>query len=353
MAVMGYRAEMDAGRRFLQSITPGENIVLLFHGDADGCCSGAIMYRTLRHMGNQMIFPVFMEKGESLYSDTLANRVLIRDPSRLIVMDMGSRMRPIIPGVTTMVIDHHYTEGVPPVDVFITSYGIDPPAPASLLTYEICKDLAQLGGLEWIAAVGASADLGADADFEVLRNARSLYGEKNIKETVALINAARRSPSHDIKSAFSALTESDSPLDIVEGTVAASSALAGYREEVNAEFKQAVRTAPKINGQWALIPFCNEALIHPLVAVAWTRRLKNNIVIAANYGYTRGNVHFSVRTALDVNLIDALKSAHSPEQDCEFAHGHPQATGGIMTCAQFANFLNSLGFPPEEMAQAV
>jgi len=32
MAALGYRAEIDAGQRFLESIEPDENIVLLFHG---------------------------------------------------------------------------------------------------------------------------------------------------------------------------------------------------------------------------------------------------------------------------------------------------------------------------------
>ena len=346
MVTLGYRAEIDAGRRFLESIEPDENVVLLFHGDADGCCAAAVMYRALRHMGDHLVFPAFMEKGGTVYSESLAKRVLARQPSRLIVMDAGSRTRALVPGVTTMVIDHHKPEGVPPVDVFITSYGIEPPAPASLLTYQVCKDLVQLDGLEWLAAVGTAADLGADADFEVLRNARDRYGVKPMKETAALVNSARRSASHDVPAAFGALVRADSPLDIVEGAVPEAAALMGYRQEVNSEFRGVMRTAPKFSGRWALFQFSSPALVHPLAAIAWTRRLKNNIVLAANYGYVEGNVHFSVRSAQDVDLTEELRKAH-PAEDAEYAHGHPEATGGILPLPQFKDFLKSLGFPPD------
>ena len=347
MVTLGYRAEIDAGRRFLESITPGETIVLVFHGDADGCCAGAIMYNTLKQMGDYLVFPEFMEKGESLYSYKLMKRVVARQPSRLIVMDTGSRTNAIIPGLTTMVIDHHRPEGVPPVDVFVTSFGVEPPAPASLLTYHVCKDLGKLDGREWLAAVGTVADLGSEVNFEVVRNARTLYGASAIKETAALINAARRSASHDVPTAFSALIRSDSPLDIVEGGVPETQVLQRYREEVNAEFRRVVRTAPQFSGQWALLQFSSPDLVHPLVAISWTHRLSNKIVVAANYGYTEGNVHFSVRSEQNLDLIEELAKVRPVEVEAEFGHGHPQATGGILPINQFKALLTAMGFENE------
>lgn len=347
MATLGYRAEIDAGQRFIEEIEPDETIALLFHGDADGCCSGAIMYRTLLGLGDDLVFPVFMAKNENLYSVSLADRVLAREPSRLIVMDMGSRTRAIVPGLTTLVIDHHRPEGIPPVDVFVSSFGVEPPAPASLLTYQICKDFVQVGGLEWLAAMGVVGDLGFQADLEVVRNARGLYTMKAIKEAVALVNAPRRAPAHDIPAAFGALIHADNPLDITEGAVPEIDALRKYREEVNAEFARVVWTEPKFSGQWALVKFSSPALVHPMVAATWRRRLPESIVLAANYGYTEGNVHFSVRSAKGVNLIDELRKIRPAEPGAEFAHGHPQATGGILPLREFQDFLKSLGFPSD------
>jgi len=346
MVTVGYRAEIDAAQRFVESIEPGENIALLFHGDADGCCAGAIMYRALRHMANQFVFPVFLEKDETIYSDSLAKRVLAREPSRLVVMDAGSRTRAIIPGVTTMVIDHHQPEGVPPVDVFVTSFGVEPPAPASLLTYHICKGFIGLDGLEWLAAVGTAADVGAGADLEILRNARSLYGVKAIKDTAALVDAARRSPSHDVAAAFGALVGADSPLDIVEGAVPEAPALARYRQEVRGELRRVMRAVPEFSGRWALLRFKSPALVHPSVAISWARRLANNMILAANYGYTEKNVHFSLRSALGVDLLGELRKIKPMEMEADYAHGHPEATGGILPLEEFKQLLEALGFAP-------
>lgn len=345
MATLGYRAEIDAGRRFIESIEPDDTIVLLFHGDADGCCAGAIVYRTLKMMGNQLVFPVFMEKGETIYSEKLAKRILAHDPTHLIVMDTGSRTKAIVPGITTLVIDHHQTQGIPPVDVFVTSYGIVPPATASMLAYQVCRDLIQLDGLDWLAAVGTAGDMGIDVDVELLKKARDQYGASVIKDTVALINSARRSASYDLASAFGALVSADNPLDIVEGALPETAVLRKYRQEVNSELRRVIRTAPKISGRWALLQFKSAVLIHPLVAIAWTRRLSSNLVIAANYGYTEGKVHFSVRSAMDVNLLEELRKVRPVDPDVDFAHGHAQATGGILPVDEFKDFLKAIRYP--------
>lgn len=347
MAVLGYRAEIDAGRRFLEGIEPDDTVVLLFHGDADGLCAGAIMLRALRFMGAEMTFPAFMEKGESVYSETLAKRVLAREPSRIIVMDTGSRPLPIVPGVTSMVIDHHRPEGVPPVDVFVTSHGVEPETSASLLTYELCRDMVHVGGLDWLAAVGAAGDLGVDADVEVLKAARELYGVSAVRETTALVNAARRAPAHDIAAAFEALAAASSPLDIIEGAVPQTALLRQYREQVNAEFRRVLKTAPRISGRWALLSFSSPALVHSMVASAWTRRLADSIVIAANHGYTEGNVHFSARSAKEIDLIAELRGAREIRPDAEFGHGHRRATGGILPLSDYQEFLKTIGFPDD------
>ena len=343
MAVTGYRAEIDAGQRFLEGIEPDENIVLLFHGDADGCCAGAIMYRTLMYSGRELVFPAFTEKGENVYSESLAKRIMVRDPSRLIVLDTGSRPRPMIPNISTMVIDHHQPAGIPPVDVFLNSHGVEPPAPTALFTYDICRQFVPVGGLEWLAAIGTAADLGPDADFEVVRDARDRYGMKAIRETISLINSAYRTCEHDVPTAFQILIHASSPIEIVEDVFPETALLRRYRQEVNSELKKALRVRPKLSGQWALIEFSSPALVHPLVAIIWSRRLPNNIVIAANHGYVGTKVHFSVRSQLDLDLIDELKKAYTAAAGAEFAHGHPRATGGMLSGKEFEALKNALG----------
>ncbi|MCL6520711.1 MAG: hypothetical protein K6T99_12865 [Armatimonadetes bacterium] len=347
MATLGYRAEIDAGRRFFERIEPNNTIVLFFHGGVDGCCSGAIMYRTLRYHGCHLTFPVFLEKGETIYSDSLAKRALVRKPTHLIVMDTGSRNEAILPGITTMVIDHHKPEGVPPVDVYLTSFGVYPPEPSALLTYNICQEITPLNGLDWLAAVGTAGDMGVNADLEILREAKSRYEVKTIKETVALIDAARRSPSHDIATAFSALVSADSPFDITEGIIPESVILRQYRKIVSAEIRRAIKAVPKYSGKWAILQFSSQALVHPIVAAEWSNRLNENIVIAANYGYTEGNVHFSIRTKININLYEEIMGIKPPDEEEEFVSDYSKASGGVLPIIDFIEFLRILDFPKE------
>ncbi|MDI6827764.1 MAG: hypothetical protein QME62_04690 [Armatimonadota bacterium] len=347
MASLGYHAEIDAGKRFLERIEPHNTTILFFHGDADGCCSAAIMYRTLRYLGCHLTFPVFLEKGETIYSDTLAKRALAREPTHLIVMDTGSQNRAILPGITTMVIDHRKPLGVPPVDVYITSFGVCPPEPSALLTYNICQEITPLNGLDWLAAIGTAGDMGADANLEVLNNARETFGIKVIKETVALIDAARRAPSHDIAPAFEILVNADSPLDIVEGVFPETVILRQYRETVMAELRRVTKTLPKYNGKWILLQFSSSALVHPLVATDWSNRFSENIIIAANYGYTEGNVHFSIRTKMNVNLSEEIMGIKPPEEEEEYISDYRKASGGVLPVLDFIEFLKILNFPSE------
>jgi single-stranded-DNA-specific exonuclease len=92
----------------------------------------------------------------------------------------------------------------------------------------------------------------------------------------------------------------------------------------------------------ALLRFSSPCQVHPLVAIAWSRRLAPRIVIAANDGYLSGRVNFAVRAAADLRafLLEAL-----PGEPCEYAHGHSRATGGSLTTDRFETLLAALGVP--------
>jgi single-stranded-DNA-specific exonuclease len=215
----------------------------------------------------------------------------------------------------------------------------------------LCKDLAPLGGLEWLAAVGTAADLGTEADISLLRDAVDMYGATAIKDTAALINAARRSASNDVTVAFEALIGADGPMDIASHAIPEATVLESYRQEVVSEVRRVLRVVPSISGQWALIKFRSSDLIHPLVAIAWTKRFKESIVLAANYGYVQGYVHFSVRSAKRIDLMEELCRMRAIKPDEEYAHGHARATGGILPVDEFKALLLAMGFP-EEVADA-
>jgi hypothetical protein len=111
---------------------------------------------------------------------------------------------------------------------------------------------------------------------------------KHVAETIALLNAARRAPDHDVATALAVLRAPASPAAIANGSSPEVERLRGLRREVAAEVDRVARTPPRILGDVALIRIRSRAQVHPLLAVRWKRRLAGKIVLVANDGSSRG-----------------------------------------------------------------
>lgn len=335
-----------AARRFLSELPPGARVTVAYHGDADGTGSAALAVAFLERTGRVPTARA-PRKGEDLYGASFAERLRATNPDFLLVLDQGSRPRAVLPDVPTLVVDHHDApaEGVP-VAVYLSGLAQTPVPPASLMTWRLLSPLADLSGLDWYAAVGTIGDLGADAPFPEVGNAKRAYGQKNLTETVALVNAAKRASAHDTDTALAALLEAKTPSEIANAFVPQYDALAAYRAEVQAERVRCAKTAPRFSGDWALIRFSSACQMHGPVASSWVGRLPKFIVVAANEGYTPGNVHFSVRTRRpDENLLERLRAFRETVGAPELGQGHAEATGGVLPVAQFELLLRALGFP--------
>ncbi|MGI5835678.1 MAG: DHH family phosphoesterase [Chloroflexota bacterium] len=338
------QAEMDEGRRFLTETTAKGRTVIAYHGDADGLSAALLVVRALRRLGQTDILPLPAGKGENVHSGTLPQRIHKATPDALIVLDIGSRPDPILPGLPTLVVDHHQPRGFPPDALVVSSYGREPIAPASLLTYLLVEPLVEMNDQVWLAALGSVADLGLSAPFQQVRAALKQYGRRNVTETVSLLNAAKRSSAHDVDSAFDILQRAREPADIAQGRIRGVERLRAYREEVNAEVARCSRTRPRFAGRVALLSFSSPAQVHPLVAIRWAHRLPGYIVIAANKGYLPGRVNFSLRSTGEIDLIRFLRGQDIGEVEGEFAHGHAQATGGSLAPEDFDRLLKAIGF---------
>jgi hypothetical protein len=313
MRGIGYAAEMDAGRRFIEDIEPDDVVVLLFGGDAESCCSAAILTRTLGQMGDELVYPVYLEKGETLYSSEIGKRVAAKNPSRMIAIGMCDFTDPIVADLRTMVMDDHRPNGSPPVELFVTTYAADPPAPLCLLVYEMCKGLLFYDGCEWLAAVGIAAHSGVRSDFEILRNACSVYGEHIIKNAVDLLSAGCKSSMHDLEMVYNVLMEADGPPDISNLTVPGGERLNGYRAEVESEFRKVMQGELISLGEWALIEYSSHAMVEDLVADAISEDAPDKAALAANHGYIDGKVSFSIAKTLSPmrSTIRSVLNRHS------------------------------------------
>jgi hypothetical protein len=264
-------------------------------------------------------------------------------PEALVVLDMGSRADPILPGVPTLLVDHHQSTEYPEGAMVLSSYGHEPIAPTSLLTYALVSPLVIPGPLEWLAVLGTVADLGTAAALPSLKDALRRAGRKAVTEAVALLNAARRSSHFAASLALEVLMRAGSAADINEGRVPGVDALRDCRLEVQREVTRCAKTPPRFSGNVALLLFSSGAQIHPLVAVRWAQRLPDHIVIAANAGYLPGRVNFALRSREKRDLIAFLRGLGLPFEG-EFARGHAQATGGSLSGREFLQFTEALGF---------
>lgn len=119
-----------------------------------------VVLRALAALGARGI-PLPAPRGEHVHQDALRTHIGALAPRSLIVLDMGSRPGAILPALPTLVIDHHDTSGGVPRDaLLVSSSGRVPVAPSSVLAFVICRHVAGIERLAWLAALGAVGDLG-------------------------------------------------------------------------------------------------------------------------------------------------------------------------------------------------
>ena len=330
---------LAAAARFIDECSAP--VVVASHNDADGLSSAVIVLRALKARGIAAE-PMPSRRGEHVHRDSMRSRMAALAPRALIVVDMGTRPGSILPGVPTLVIDHHdATGGVPPDALIVNGYDREPVASSSVLAYLVCRHVPGLERSAWLGAFGAVADLGSAAPFASLLGieARGTAWSK----AVSLVNAARRAPEDDALTALRVLEAASGVQDIAAGRAPGADRLQAYSAAVQAEVSRCSRVAPKMLGDAALIRFSSAAQVHPIVATRWSRRLAPAVVIAANDGFLPGRVNFAMRNSSDLNLLQWLRDLpFTPAAGSEYANGHPRATGGSLSLEDFERFVEVL-----------
>lgn len=338
---------LAAARAVLRS-PPSGPVAIASDRDVDGLAAAVLARRALERLGAREAAIVPAAKGEHVHHPAMQARLRAGRPALLVVVDMGSRGAPILPGVPTVVVDHHQPRGLPPEAITVSAFGHEPVAPTSLLVHELFAPLAPVGDLAWLAVLGTVADLGVAAPFPGVRAWLREHGARDVREAVVLLNAARRAAGDEVAVALGVLERAGDPGDIARGASAEVERLRACRRAVDAETRRCARTRPVFARRLALLRFSSPMQVHPLVAVRWMRRLRRHVVIAANEGYLPGRVNFAMRTTADVNLVELLRSLPLGEVDGEYGFGHPAASGGSLAPRDFARLLARLGFPGEE-----
>lgn len=349
-----YNARLDAARAafraFLDGLARDARVVVLHDSDADGVTAGVVLLRALERAGFADVARVAPDRERNAWTEANRARVRALRPRALFVLDLGSSAEPVAAGVPTCLVDHHRPEGVPPGATLVSAYGWEPSPNTSLLVYELCRELAGVEDLEWVACVGTLSDLGERAPFELVARAKQRYKAKWLKEATALVNAARRASVYDPERAARALLAHAGPRELVESDSEDVEALRAARAEVNAAMNEAKRAAPVFSGRVALVRVNSPCQVHPLVAQVWRTRLPGYVVIAANEGYLPGRVNFSARSGGDLSALDLLRSVELEGEGGSYGHGHDHASGGSLPFARWNQLLGRLGFADEVKA---
>jgi single-stranded-DNA-specific exonuclease len=343
-------------RAFLDRIPPTGRIVVYCHFDADGLAAGALFGRGLPRLGPGWQVEVLPSgKGENAFlTPSVRDRLLAEKPDALIVTDLGVHAHGTLEadGVPVLYVDHHIPEGQPPAPLatVLTGYGLDPVPCSAWLAYELLAAETDMTDLQWVAAIGIISDLGEKADWQPLAQVKKQYTAKYLKEAVALCNAARRAGSFDLDRPLTHLLHDDGPRPLAQDEV-----LAGYRAQVAEELAVARKQPPKFPPKdlpdalpVALVTIDSPAQIHPLVAQQWIGRLPDRVVLCANLGYLApGQVAISGRAAgRTLHIPELLREAFrraGQAPPTNFAHGHPQASGGHLSMDEYKVLLHGLG----------
>jgi single-stranded-DNA-specific exonuclease len=326
-------------------------VLIASHNDADGLAAAAILARAFAAVAWPAVPPI-LGRGENPWSAEFREAARAQEPGGLIVADLGTRAGPILPGVPTIIIDHHVPTGTPAGATVICGYGMEPIPTSSLLAFWCAGALTDTTPLLWLAAIGLIGDMADDAGFPEMAAARAAYGITALRAATSLLNAPRRSALGDAGPALQLLMSANGPKEVTSGARPETAALLAAKEEVKSAVEAGKRVPPKLRNGIALVRFDTPCQVHPLLAQTWRGRLKNEIVLAANAAYRPGWVHFAVRSGRKVDLIDFLAKHAPPGADENYGSGHTTATGGALRPADWNAFIAGLGFGPEEQVGA-
>lgn len=338
---------------------------ILCDSDADGLPAGALLLRALRAAGFAEVSAEARRKGESAWGAEVLERLRGYAPGALIVADLGSRDGDLLPGVPTLLLDHHCPIGTPEGALLLTAYGTgaeggdgkDVPT-TGLLAFWCARALV---GEElatpwlWLAGISLLSDLGDKAPFPELAEAKKGFGGGALRDATSLLNAPRRTATGNADAALRLLLKADGPKQVLSGEFAETAELLTAKMEVGSALAAARKLPPRfstrvkaeLGSDLVAIRIDTPCQVHPLVAMQWRSRFPKSVVFGVNTGYRPGWVHFSGRAPAGVNLLEFLARHRPDEADASYGLGHNQASGGALPVAVWNRWANEVGFGPE------
>jgi len=177
----------DRARRFVKELSDSDRILVLYHTDVDGYCSGSIMISVLERLGlkNYEASGVVIGDVETLMKTQKVkkfNKIIILD---LDVPDIQNHLKRL--GVNSLIIDHHVLKkNINSRKLIYVNPRIENEKtyqPTSYLVYKIFKNVIGIEDKEWLAVLGSVADYAFDDCKDLIEEYTTAKSKDDVPKT--------------------------------------------------------------------------------------------------------------------------------------------------------------------------
>lgn len=350
----------------LSSIFREDSAFLMFHDDADGCCSAAIFQKLISDCSKRSLIGFGAPERHSVeLTDGLTRKIKEKNPRFIISLDLPLRdsvtdLRKLLDYLKAemLIYDHHVISKPfewPPQCIYVDprNFGLGD-IPASYYSFRLYEHYSGKQDLCWIAAVGVVADYRTDTcrDLieEVKRHYPKLYPYKEINQSTALLsplvtigdtlNAGyQHSPDSSgaiiaVKALNEAINEGD-PSTVLEGRTKHSAILCRFKERIDREMDEYLyqiesRAEFLIN---SMLMFYHIKPKYEIVSRLSSKlqHLYSKTIIIVLAPLNSNLLKVSLRRGKEVR-IDLAELAHETTKNLESASGggHPDAAGCVI-----------------------
>lgn len=168
---------------FLTRIKERDNVIIVFHNDADGCCSCVLMDKFLKErIGKKSDYIISQPMPPA---KNLVSKIRLSMPTKIIFLDLGVDQNPSLikkleNECEVLVIDHHQImnnlNSAKTVH-YNPMFRKKVYQSASYLTYRICSEISDMNDHLWIAMAGIIGDYNVSDSMDLVNAAKEKYPE--------------------------------------------------------------------------------------------------------------------------------------------------------------------------------
>lgn len=331
---------------FLKNVNKKDSVIIVFHNDADGICSTAMLLKYLS----------FLEKDPFTISqpmpmdNNLIQKIKTTIPNKIIFVDLAADqqyatiLKKLLPLADIAVIDHHR------ISTDLNKKGMIHYNPrfsrpsvyrsAAYCMYEILSKISDFEENLWITAIGIVADYEMKDSQKLVKQIRKKYSVEElfssvfakISDMIAASNSVRKiRPEHIVD----LVTKAKKPEDILSN----NELLEAYNlveDEIKNVMEDTEKNSEIIKNYLFYNIHSKYNLRSPISSHLIKRYPKKNIIVYQKVG---GKVKLSARSNL-INIASKLRRAI--EGLTASAGGHERAAGAFISSKDWEKFKQNL-----------